>query len=575
MKRAAILAIVLFAGTVLAQIPGNGDWTLDSTSLVREDMDVIKTAVGPSSAMVHVYDGPTGQGRYYIDDVEVFDVGAPNHRGCPVNLGTDLDWMIVVVTLGTGVVTGVITDDGGATWGTPFTIGTQSGASRCDAAFDGDQSLVVMAASTGWSAFYSNNLAATWQPSTGPTVVPDSGALGGGYGIAAVGNGEFVSVFPVTSGTGDGGNQMGSAFSTDDGATWTYNGWFDDYPGTPSLTRPDVYGVPGKVYAVYQLSTNLFFRTSTDFGANWQQGTTLTVGSVTENNDHVFARDGVVIVGYHASGGGCGYAVSNLDAAPAPAGIITGSSCATAAPVIVPGATKLYALDAADNNEPEVWTTAEISSSPKPTAPPGLTVTMTATETATLSWFPSSNDPNQTVGEYLYIFELVGGFSQVNLASGDGGGIISEQADTSGFTGQQSFRVKARNQTTLQDSDWSCIVVVNVGQVGASKTCGTAPGSASSAGGGGGFLGIDVDQIASDMGTSSSALGWFLGLLLTIGLAAGLFFLSGEKGSPVMGVLGAMLGVGTSTVFGFFPLWFIAFLVFISAAAFIFMRGRQ
>lgn len=131
----------------------------------------------------------------------------------------------------------------------------------------------------------------------------------------------------------------------------------------------------------------------------------------------------------------------------------------------------------------------------------------------------------------------------------------------------------------------SCAVVVNPYVLGDAKQCGatatitntgTSGGGGIGGDGGGGSILPDASVIGEQLGVDAGKIGWFLGLLLTIGLAAGLFFLptmaGSEQGSPVMGVLGVVLGIGTSTVFGYFPVWFIAFLVLISMGVFVLMR---
>lgn len=149
------------------------------------------------------------------------------------------------------------------------------------------------------------------------------------------------------------------------------------------------------------------------------------------------------------------------------------------------------------------------------------------------------------------------------------------------------LKVRAWSPLTGLYGPYSCTVALDPRQEGYTAQCGaptsstttsSTTGTGTGTGTGGPTNGIfpDAGVIGEQFGVDGAKIGWFLGLLLTVGLAAGLFFLptmAGQsQGSPVMGVMGVLLGVGTSTVFGYFPIWFVAFLVLISMAVFVLMR---
>lgn len=68
------------------------------------------------------------------------------------------------------------------------------------------------------------------------------------------------------------------------------------------------------------------------------------------------------------------------------------------------------------------------------------------------------------------------------------------------------------------------------------------------------------DDIAADLGISASALAWFLGIILTmfigVGLGAAPMATGGAFNVP-LAVLGALMGMGLSTAFSLFPVWFV------------------
>lgn len=86
------------------------------------------------------------------------------------------------------------------------------------------------------------------------------------------------------------------------------------------------------------------------------------------------------------------------------------------------------------------------------------------------------------------------------------------------------------------------------------------------------IYGGDKAYLAATVGISPTALGILYGIIFVVGFAG---FAAARK--PTMLMAGAGAGVGTvfSTYVGFFPAWFVAFLVVISAAIFLALRIRR
>lgn len=199
--------------------------------------------------------------------------------------------------------------------------------------------------------------------------------------------------------------------------------------------------------------------------------------------------------------------------------------------------------------------------------------------TATLAFPVAPNDPDQNNGELDYQILLQG----VVISNGDGitisEGIVTMDEDLVGGSsfGLHAFQVRALNQTI--PGPWSCQIDLDMDEEGDTDSCGTDPPPAPPGGGVGNggvigdgtFPGIDIGQTATDLGMTTEALGWFLGILL-VTVMAGVFAFVGKTPSPGMGILGGLLGTGMSVAFSLIPVWFVVLLIFAFGAVVFFVR---
>lgn len=86
-----------------------------------------------------------------------------------------------------------------------------------------------------------------------------------------------------------------------------------------------------------------------------------------------------------------------------------------------------------------------------------------------------------------------------------------------------------------------------------------------------GFFGVSFEPTAEAAGISVGQTAFFFGILLIFFITGGVWFASGS--GIATGLAGA-LSLGLATVLGFVPTWVVAFIVFVSAAVIVYMRGR-
>lgn len=81
------------------------------------------------------------------------------------------------------------------------------------------------------------------------------------------------------------------------------------------------------------------------------------------------------------------------------------------------------------------------------------------------------------------------------------------------------------------------------------------------------FPGVNTGEFATATGMSLDQVGWLIGLLLILALAAGMAFIM-----PVLGIVGGLAGLGMSVAFGLIPVWFIIVIVIIGGALVVWFR---
>lgn len=394
-----------------------------------------------------------------------------------------------------------------ATFGTP---GLQNGVSQ---SFNG---YVIFARGDGASVWRTTDDGASWnQINIATSCGGDTKGLGAGpatgsaydfVGMWTCNSGSFIRFYFITGNTVSAQTVSGLTGNVFSGRYIGYDAESDSYVAT-----------------VNENSASIDYYYSTDDGATWGSETVASsandVGGAWFNNGthHLFSANGV----YTASGG-----------------LIEGPS----APAGLSGFVQTADSDGAGPNE----------------------------ATIVLRWPVSANDPDQDVGDYYYWVTLDGSNQAENdtVTAADANGVREFTFSNTNVAGTHSYSIQAQNATTGEFSANSCTITLDHSTAFSQSSCGDSPPLAG-IGGGGVIPGVDVDQVADDLGIDRSAFGWIIGASITFGIAAAAY---GGTRSAILAGAGALFGVGISTAFGLFPLWLILILVLFGAAAVFLVR---
>lgn len=190
------------------------------------------------------------------------------------------------------------------------------------------------------------------------------------------------------------------------------------------------------------------------------------------------------------------------------------------------------------------------------------------------TWPISDNDPDSEVGEYEYRLYRDGIFTAVDpITALDGNGIrVFDYAEGAG--GIHTYAVLAYNTTLGLEGPISCTIVIDEDELSDAASCGdqTTPSGSGGTIGDPTFPGLDIDDTSAALGISSSALAWFLGLIIIAACTVAFVGLSKGRAPGIFGGMGAVVGLGVSIGFSLIPIWFAVFAALLALAALVLFR---
>lgn len=585
---ALVLGLTILGLAALAEAqtpvpPDEADWTqvlfASSDSEVR-DSDSGPTAVGwvyvtPGTGLWDIVVGT--HGAWNTHQVDAFN-GA-----CIANAGGS-NWVVAYsndTDPDDSVFESITSTDDGATWGSPVTIDDLGvSTERCDLVFAGSKLNLVVREAGGTPNYYSSaNQGSSWSESANhfDTLAPSFASWQQGVGVA---DSSVIYLEYLAGGT----TRLGRWETLDNGNTWT----FDSVVTSVTNDRIDALDA----------DTVLFNRNDGAGGEeivagrtnNGGDSYTLTVlaqdDSFTKTSVNGFGFDaGSYYVAFYGRGTGSTVNASfSTDGVSWLDGVVDSSFAALGGAVGLTGGT-LYGFtgDDADGDKPTYFfVDASDIVPPIPTAPAGLSAFVQrvcdgtapivgGTSQILLRWPISSNDTNQTSGSFTYKIYHDLSVTTDPLTSVDTGGFREATLSIDGVgCGDSDVAIKIRASNAGGDEGpASCIVTVNPGTLNDNESCGNVSGFGPVGAGSGDIF--DLTGIADGIGLSIEAVGWLIGVFITVGLVGALGFKFGLIGATG----GLALGIGTATVFGWFPLWFIVFVLVLAAGVFVLRRGAD
>lgn len=561
----ALIALLAITATVAAQtpvIPAPGEWTTDTIGPTDSGYRTGQTDTNGTAVGV-IFTGSSNVYTTVIGTVDGWQTST--HTGAGGSLtpaciasGDEQEWAILYRT-GATQTSFALSTDGGATFGTPVAIPAY--VTGCILKHGGgDDWYVLGLAASAARLYYSNDNGATWN---------NGGILSGSPTLIA---GLTVPLQYAYAGTS---TALHRYETTDSGLTWIQESTIIN---GAALNKPHESGGVMVYWSnndddlqMVQVDGSSTY-TNTEFfdGANINHG----IAGATTATGSYFAHTHIEL------GNGTLYLTVATDATDPQTSIIDETGTASNAPVSQALGEALYVFDKDSSDNIRYWYNAGPFIPELPITPTGLSGLVTSqcatsgpnTSSITLRWPISTNDPNRDEGNFTYTIYIDGVNQGTDpTTSADGNGFREATISIDGPSCQQAttFQVTATNAGG-DESAKSCAISINPGTLLDSDQCGTGAQLTGNIPVGQGGL-LDIQPLADGLNIPVTALGWIIGVALTVGLGIAGFFAIGPLGAAG----GAALGTAAATGLGWFPLWLVVFLVLMVVGVYIFTKGRE